>query len=105
MIFSEKFIRRNARYSTFYDHVPAPMFRREFSAVKPISSCSITITGVGFYDLYFNGKHMTKGYLAPYISAPSELVYYDTYDLTESVKDGTNCIGVIVGTAERCRAV
>ncbi len=99
MIFSEKFIRRNARYSTFYDHVPAPMFRREFSAVKPISSCSVTITGVGFYDLYFNGKHMTKGYLAPYISAPSELVYYDTYDLTESVKDGTNCIGVIVGTA------
>lgn len=99
MFFSEQFIRRDGRYSSFYDHVPAPMFRREFQPEKEIASCTVTITGVGFYDLFFNGERITKGWLAPYISAPSELVYYDTYDLTDKLTGGANCVGVIVGTA------
>lgn len=98
MIFSKQFICLDKQYSTFYDHVPAPMFRREFSVGKPVSSCTVTITALGFYDLFCNGKRITKGYFAPYISAPTDLVYYDTYDITESLQNGKNCLGVLVGT-------
>ena len=98
MLFSKKFIRLNENFSTFYDHVPAPMFRREFSVDKPVESCILTITALGLYDLFFNGEKITKGYFAPYVSAPTDLVYYDTYDITQSLKNGQNCVGVIVGT-------
>ena len=97
-MFSKIFIRLNGNFSTFYDHVPAPMFRREFAVAKPVSSCTITITALGLYDLFFNGERITKGYFAPYVSAPTDLVYYDTYDITESIRKGKNCVGVIVGT-------
>ncbi len=98
MIFSDKFIRRNESYSEFYDHVPAPMFRKIISIEQPVKECTITITAVGFYDLFINGKRVTKGLLSPYVSAPTELVYYDTYTITEELAKGENCIGVLVGT-------
>lgn len=98
MIFSNNFIRRNESYSEFYEHVPAPMFRKIIDIDKPVKECTITITAVGFYDLFINGKRITKGLLAPYVSAPSDLVYYDTYTITEDLIAGKNCIGVIVGT-------
>jgi len=98
MIFSNKFIYFNDNYSTFYDRIPAPMFRKTFVVEKPVASCSISIAGVSFYDLYINGKRITKGLLSPYVCTPSSLVYYDEYPLADHLLPGTNCIGVILGT-------
>ena len=78
MYISDKFIRLNEKYSAFYEHVPAPMFRKEiFVDKKQAEKYEITITAAGFYDLFINGERITKGYLAPYISAPCNLLYYD----------------------------
>ena len=87
MIFSKQFICLGKQYSTFYDHVPAPMFRREFTVKKKVSSCTVTITALGFYDLFCNARKITKECFAPYISAPTELVYHDTYDITEALQN------------------
>lgn len=63
------------------------MFRREFTVGKSDCSCIVTITVRGFYDLFCNARKITKECFAPYISAPTELVYHDTYDITESLQN------------------
>ena len=47
--------------------------------------------------MYINGKDITKGFLAPYISNPEDFVYYDLYEVTEELKKGDNVIVVILG--------
>ena len=98
MYYSDKFIRKSEKFSTFYDRVPAPMFRKIINISKDIDSASISITALSFYDLYINGKRITKGLIAPYSSALSEIIYYDEYDLTKLLHKGENVIGVIVGS-------
>jgi alpha-L-rhamnosidase len=57
----------------------------------------ISICGLGFYCLFINGREITKGYLAPYISNPDDYCYYDKYDITELLQKGKNTIGIILG--------
>jgi len=59
------------------------------------------VTGLGFYELYLNGENITKGALAPYVSNLDEVVVYDEYDLCPYLKEGKNCIGLILGDGFR----
>ena len=101
-MYSEKFIRLNDRYSEFYNHVPAPMFRRKFFLEKEnVRKCAVSICAVGLYRLFINGKDVTKGLLAPYLTDPDKLLYYDNYDITKYLMDGENVLGVVLGTGIR----
>lgn len=93
---SGKFICAGYDYSTYTHHVPAPMFRKSFTVCDG-DSAELTITGLGFYEVFINGKKITKGIIAPYISNPDHFVYYDSYDLTPYIKSGKNTLGVILG--------
>ena len=97
MILSDFFVKANDLLNDFYHHVNAPMFRRSFSVETIPEKAEITICGLGFYKLFINGKEITKGILAPYISAPSDLLYYDNYDVAPYLTTGENVIGVILG--------
>ena len=78
-MFSKKFIRATEDFSTLEHFVPNPYFRRSFQVdASSVKAVKLTICGLGFYKLYINGSDITKGFLAPYVSAPSQLVYYDT---------------------------
>ncbi len=97
MKFSSKFISSTKKFNTYFEHVPAPLFRKVFSIDKEIDSAEITICGLGFYKLYINGKDITKGMLAPYISNPDHVLYYDNYNIGPLLKKGENVIGIILG--------
>ncbi len=97
MSFSKKFIAATYKYTTFSEHIPAPLFRKEFEINENISDAKITISGLGFYKLYINGKDITKGFLAPYISNPDHIIYFDKYNITPLLKKGKNVIGVMLG--------
>ena len=97
MKFSDKFISATKKYTTFTEHIPAPLMRKSFQVSKQLDSADLTISGLGFYKLYINGKEITKGLLAPYISSPDHIVYYDEYNITPLLKQGENVIGVILG--------
>ena len=43
-------------------------------------NCPNNFIAAGFYKFFVNGKDITKGELAPYISNPDELVCYDRTD-------------------------
>ncbi len=96
-MFSEKFIQRTSIYNTFDRNVPAPYLRKEFCLqFKPVSA-EITICGLGFYRLWINGTEVTKGMLAPYISNPNDLLYYDRYQVEDKLQTGKNVLAIMLG--------
>ena len=101
MKFSNRFIKASNSVCDFDNHVPAPYFRRVFELDFLPEHAEITICGLGFYELYVNGVELTKGPLAPYISNPDDVRYYDCYDVTSHLKAGKNVIGVLLGNGFR----
>ena len=96
MKFSTKFVAATREFSTFEKTIPAPLFRREFE-LPEIKSATLTICGLGFYDLFVNGQRITRGFLSPYINNPDDILYYDSYDLSPYLVKGKNVIGVWLG--------
>lgn len=97
MNFPSRFIRATDKVCDHYAHVPAPLFRRLFTVDGRPKKASLCICGLGFYELYINGKRITKGALAPYISNPDDILYYDCYDVAELLRPGENAVGVMLG--------
>ncbi len=91
------FYKARDEFNTYEKHVPAPYLRygKKFDGGRRYK---LTVSGLGFYELYVNGKNITKGLLAPYISNPDDIVYFDEYDVTGLVgSDGGDVIGIILG--------
>ena len=95
--FSKNFVCATRDVCNEFNHVNAPVFRRSFKLSAKPDKAEILICGLGFYDLFVNGEKVTKGYLAPYISNPDDIVYYDNYNLAEKLCEGENVIGVVLG--------
>ena len=96
MDFPVNFIAAGYDYTDLEHFVPAPLFRKKFTANKT-AKAEIVIGAAGFYKLFLNGRDITKGELAPYISNPDHIVYYDSYDVTELVAEGENVVAVLLG--------
>ncbi|MCL2051604.1 MAG: glycoside hydrolase family 78 protein [Lachnospiraceae bacterium] len=92
-----KFIAAGTEYSTLDNHVPAPIFRKQLVLDDDVLEAGLYICGLGFYQLYINNKRVTKGYLAPYVSNPDHIVYYDKYNPTPYLVKGENVLEVILG--------
>lgn len=84
-------------YSDFHQNVPAPYMRDVFRLKELPKESKITVTALGFYDLYINGVRITKGILAPYISNPDQVVVYDEYEIRPYLREGENVVGLILG--------
>lgn len=91
------FIKAGHAYAYADRPVPAPYIRKSFAVNAPVKAAGLLITGLGFYRVFINGREITKGILAPYISSPDDLVYYDRYDITQQLTDGENVIGIMLG--------
>ena len=96
MNFPEKFYSASSEMNTYEKHIAAPFIRKTFDAVN-IKKAVIRVCGLGFYELFINGKKITKGLLAPYISNPDDIVYFDDYDITTELTEGKNALGLILG--------
>ncbi|MBF0440618.1 MAG: family 78 glycoside hydrolase catalytic domain [Oligoflexales bacterium] len=76
---------------------PAPMFRREFSINKKIIRARAYVSGLGYYELRINGIKVGDRVLDSPLSRYDKGIYYTTYDVTEFLKSGVNCIGLELG--------
>ena len=92
-----QFIKATNRYCTLEEHIAAPIFRKTFELPGNVLSAKLDITTTGFYELYLNGRKVTKGLLAPYISNPDHLIYLDSYDASEHLRKGKNAVAIILG--------
>ncbi|MBQ7910701.1 MAG: family 78 glycoside hydrolase catalytic domain [Clostridia bacterium] len=94
MSFGQTYIRATTAYNTFEKHVPAYCFRREVT-VSDETTATLKVAVCGIYELYLNGRRLTRGLLSPYLSNPEDLVYYDEYEIT--LQAGANAVGLILG--------
>lgn len=77
--------------------VPAPLFRKSFILEKEIVSARVYLCGLGYHELYLNGRKIGDEVLAPAFTRYDRTVLYNTYDITEAILPGENVIGVILG--------
>jgi len=97
MNFPSQFIAAAREATTLDRHIPAPFLRKSFTVTGAVSETELLICGLGFYELFINGKKITKGPLAPYVSNPDHLLYYDKYDISAYLTEGENVIGILLG--------
>lgn len=76
---------------------PAPMFRREFTAGSGIVSARAYVCGLGYYEMFLNGERVGDHLLDPGYTDFSKRVLYVTYDVTDRLTSGENCVGFVLG--------
>lgn len=74
-----------------------PLFRRTFSLDQKPVKARLYICGLGVYEAYINGEKISDEYLTPYYNDYNLWLQYQTYDLTEQIGEGENCLGVMLG--------
>ncbi|KAF4443934.1 DHA14-like major facilitator efflux transporter (MFS transporter) [Fusarium acutatum] len=76
--------------------LPEDLFRKEFSINGGIRSARLYITSHGVYEAEINGKRVGDYFLAPGWTVYEHRLRYQTFDVTELLSDGENCIGARV---------
>ncbi len=74
-----------------------PYFRKDFSIEKKISKAYVFVSGLGQYELYINGDKIGDHFLSPGWTDYRKTCFYNTFDITENLKRGSNTVGSIVG--------
>lgn len=77
----------------------SPMLRKEFSVPcgKTVKKANLYMTAAGIYKAYINGNAVSDSRLNPGMTAYDDHMLYQTFDITELVKNGENAIGVYLG--------
>lgn len=75
-----------------------PMFRRNFSVKGNVVSARLYASARGIYECSINGKTVGNEYFAPGASQYDKHLMYQTYDVTDFLKQGENGIGCILAS-------
>ena len=94
---STKFIKATPDFCTYEKPVNAPYVRKTFKLSEKPEKAAVTLTCTGFYRIWVNGAEITASRLAPCITNPDDIIFYDTYDVTELVSVGENCVAFLLG--------
>ena len=73
------------------------LLRDEIQLNKKIKSAKAYITGLGFYEFFINGTRVGDHVLAPAKTPYHKTILYDTYDITDYLKQGINAFGIHLG--------
>ncbi len=76
---------------------PSPLMRKQFTVGKKIRSAVAYITAHGLYEANINGKRVGDAYLTPGWTSYKNRLQYQTYDVTDMLKEGRNAISVMLG--------
>lgn len=74
-----------------------PLFRKEFAVEKEIKNATLYISGLGHYEATINGQKVGTNFLSPGWTNYDKVCLYNSYDVTNQLKRGSNAIGVFVG--------
>ena len=85
--------------------ISAPLLRKEFEITKKVKRARAYISGLGYNELYVNGKKVSDHVLDPATTyynndQPFELgsrVLYVPHDINDYLKSGQNAVGVMLG--------
>ncbi len=77
--------------------LPARMLRREFDVHRKIKRATAYMCGLGFSELYLNGRKVGHRVLSPGLTDYRKRALYVTHDVTDELRQGRNAVGVILG--------
>ena len=80
---------------SFFD--PLPFFRKEIEIKRNFSHAELCVQAPGFAKFFINGKNITEDIFISATSDYDKILWYNTYDVTQLLKQGTNVLGVIAG--------
>jgi alpha-L-rhamnosidase len=86
-----------AQWITADSTIDAPLFRKEFEINRKVKSAYVFVTGLGYYELYLNGRKIGDHVLDPAITNYRKHILYATYDVTDQLKSGRNAAGALLG--------
>ena len=72
------------------------MLRREFKLTKAIRRADASVCGLGFFDLYINGRLVGDQLMNPALTGYDRRDCYVTFDLTRDLVHGPNAVGVVL---------
>lgn len=81
----------------FFKDDPAPLFRKPFKLAGKVKTARLYITALGYYRASLNGQVVGDQHLDPLWTRPDKRVFYSTFDVTENLATGNNCLGVSLG--------
>ncbi len=70
--------------------------RHDFRVASPVTSARLYATALGMYEIFLNGKRVGNQIMSPGWTDYRERIYYQTYDVTNLVKEGKNAIGALL---------
>ena len=74
-----------------------PLLRKEFTVTKTVKNATAFISGLGHFDLRLNGKKVDDHFLDAGWTQYDKHALYVTFDITKSLKQGKNAVGVMLG--------
>ena len=77
--------------------LPARYLRREFKVDKQVTRATAYVCGLGFFDLFLNGRKVGEHVMDPALSGYKKRAFYVTFDVTNCLNAGDNAVGVILG--------
>jgi alpha-L-rhamnosidase len=75
---------------------PTPYFRRAFTASVP-DKARLRLTAKGLVEAWINGQKVSEDLFVPGYTSYRNRILYRTYDVASLLRDGENCLGLIVG--------
>lgn len=75
---------------------PARYVRKSFELNKKVKKAKVYATALGLYELRLNGEKVGDDYFAPGWTDYDKRVYYQTFDITDQIKQGENAIGAVI---------
>ena len=91
----------NSDFEKFLDDVEvderSTLLRKEFSSARPVRSARLFVTGLGFYELYINGRRIGDAVNNPARTEYRHRVLYDAFDVTDAIRHGANALAIMLG--------
>ena len=75
----------------------AVLLRKPLAIGKPVVRATASICGLGYCELFINGRTIGDHRLDPGFTDFSKRALYATYDVTETLRQGENAVGVMLG--------
>lgn len=82
--------------------INAPIMRKNVNVTKVVKRARLYATARGTYWFYINGQRVGDGYLNPGWTDFRHRIMYNTYDVTQMLRQGNNALGIELGHGWFC---
>lgn len=89
--------RRAGHENWFMEDSAAVYMRKQIEVASLVRKATAFICGLGYYELYINGRKVGDRIMDPLFTDYDKRVIYAAYDVTDFLEERSNAIGIILG--------